>query len=48
LLKAAVADKNEGFRIMARSGSGLRPYCRQSLHELLTKVEEIAPSAAAQ
>jgi len=45
LLKAAIADKNEGFRIMARSGSGLRPYCRQSLHELLTKVEEIGPSS---
>ncbi len=49
LLKAAIADKNEGFRILARSGpSGLRPYCRQSLHELLTKVEEIGPVASGQ
>jgi len=49
LLKAAVADKNEGFRIMARSGvSGLRPYCRQSLHDLLGKAGEIDPVAEAQ
>ena len=49
LLKLAVADKNEGFRIMARSGvSGLRPYCRQSLRELLIKAKEIAPSGPAQ
>jgi hypothetical protein len=49
LLKAAIADKDEGFRILARSGpSGLRPYCRQSLHELLTKVEEIGPVASGQ
>jgi hypothetical protein len=45
LLDQAVADKNEGFRILARSGpSGLRPYCRQSLRELLGKAEEIGPS----
>jgi len=49
LLKQAVADKNEGFRIMARSGeAGLRPYCRQSLHDLLTKAEDIGPIAKAQ
>ncbi|HUU67115.1 MAG TPA: hypothetical protein VMW57_07520 [Methyloceanibacter sp.] len=49
LLKQAVADKDEGFRILARSGvSGLRPYCRQSLHELLTKAKEIGPVASGQ
>jgi hypothetical protein len=46
LLKQAVADKNEGFRIMARSGqSGLRPYCRQSLQDLLVKAGDIGPSS---
>ena len=44
LQKKAVADKNEGFRIMARSGGGLMPYCRQSLRDLLTKAEEIEPA----
>jgi hypothetical protein len=46
LLKQAVADKDEGFRIMARSGgaSGLRPYCRTSLHDLLVKAKEIDPA----
>lgn len=49
LLKQAVADKNEGFKILARSGpSGLRPYCRQSLNELLAKGDEIDPSGQAQ
>jgi len=43
LLKQAVADKNEGFRIMARGGGGLGPYCRQSLRELLSKAKEIEP-----
>jgi hypothetical protein len=41
LQKRAAADKDEGFRIMARSGGGLQPYCRQSLHELLTKAKEV-------
>jgi hypothetical protein len=41
LLDLASADKDEGFRIMARSGGGLRPYCRQSLKDLLAKAEEI-------
>lgn len=41
LQKKAAADKDEGFRIMGRSGGGLKPYCRQSLHELLTKAKEI-------
>lgn len=46
LLDQAEADRDEGFRIMARSGGGLRPYCRQSLRELLIKAEEIAPVAS--
>jgi hypothetical protein len=45
LQKKAVSDKNEGFRIMARSGGGLQPYCRQSLRELLIKAKEIEPAA---
>jgi hypothetical protein len=46
LLKAAVADKDEGFRIATRgSKSDLRPYCRVSLKELLAKAEEIEASA---
>ena len=45
LQKRAVADKDEGLRIMARSGGGLTPYCRQSLRELLTKAKEIGSAA---
>ena len=45
LMDLAAADKDEGFRIMARSGGGLRPYCRQSLRELLIKAKELEPSA---
>lgn len=41
LQKKAADDKDEGFRIMARSGGGLRPYCRQSLRDLLAKAEEV-------
>lgn len=41
LQKKALADKEEGFRIMGRSGGGIQPYCRQSLHELLTKAKEV-------
>ena len=48
LINQAAADKDEGFRIMARSGGGLRPYCRQSLRDLLTKSEEIGPVASGQ
>lgn len=49
LIKAAVKDKDEGFRITARSGkSALRPYCRMSLRELLVKAKEISPSGAEQ
>lgn len=46
LLDLAEADRDEGFRIMGRSGGGLRPYCRQSLRELLMKAEELAPVAS--
>ncbi len=42
VLKAAVADKNDGFRIATRnSNSDLKYYCRVSLKELLAKAEEI-------
>lgn len=45
VLKAAVADKDEGIRIATRSGKAdLRPYCRVSLKELLAKAAEIEPS----
>ncbi len=48
LVEQAVADKNDSFRIVARSGpSGLRPYCRMSLNELLTKAREVAPAGSA-
>jgi hypothetical protein len=44
VLKAAIADKDEGFRIATRNrNSDLRHYCRLSLKELLTKAEEIDP-----
>lgn len=47
LLKQAVADKNDSFKIVGRSGtSGLRPYCRMSLNELLTKAREVAPEGS--
>ena len=46
VLKAAVADKDEGFRIATRGNkSDLRPYCRVSLKELLAKAEEIDSNA---
>jgi hypothetical protein len=49
LLKLAIADKNEGFRIMARSGDdGLRAYCRQSLNDLLSKADDISQVATKQ
>jgi hypothetical protein len=49
LLKEAVANKDEGFRIVTRSGkSDLRPYCRMSLKELLAKAEEIDSSRMGQ
>jgi hypothetical protein len=47
--KQATADKNEGFRILARSGKGgLRPYCQVSLNDLLAKAEEVAPKSASE
>ncbi len=48
LQKRAVADKDEGFRIMARSGGGLRPFCRQSLRDLLNKAQEVETAASEQ
>jgi len=49
LLKLAIEDKNEGFRIMARSGDdGLRAYCRQSLNDLLSKADDISQVATKQ
>ena len=46
LLQQAVADKNDSIRIVERSGaSGLRPYCRMSLNELLIKAKEVADTA---
>ena len=49
LLKQAVADKNDSFKIVGRSGSsGLRPYCRMSLNELLTKAREVDSGSTAQ
>jgi hypothetical protein len=42
LLKEAVANKDEGFRIATRSlKSNLRQYCRATLNELLAKAGEI-------
>jgi hypothetical protein len=49
LLKQAVADKNDGFRIATRNGnSDLKYYCRASLKELLAKAEEVDSSAKGQ
>jgi hypothetical protein len=49
VLKEAVADKNDGFRIATRnSGSDLKYYCRVSLKELLAKAEEVDPSGKGQ
>jgi hypothetical protein len=46
LLKAAIADKDEGFRIATRGAkTDLRPYCRVSLKELLAKADEIEASS---
>jgi hypothetical protein len=49
LLKEAVANKNDGFRIATRNtNSDLKSYCRASLKELLAKAEEVAPSGEGQ
>ncbi|HXG77762.1 MAG TPA: hypothetical protein VNJ31_00295 [Methyloceanibacter sp.] len=47
VLKAAIADKDEGIRIATRGGnkSDLGTYCRVSLKELLAKAEEIEATA---
>jgi hypothetical protein len=48
LLKEAVVNKDEGFRIATRSlKSDLRQYCRVSLKELVAKAEEIDASPTA-
>ena len=45
LLKVAIANKDEGFRIATRSlKSNVRQYCRVTLNELLAKAEEIDAS----
>jgi hypothetical protein len=42
LLKEAVANKDEGFRIATRGlKTNLREYCRVSLNDLIAKAEEI-------
>lgn len=49
LQKQAADDKNDSFKILARSGAtGLRPYCQMSLNELLRKAQEVAPVDGAQ
>ena len=49
VLKAAVADKNDGFRIATRNNNNdLRYYCRVSLKELLAKAEELDSSGKRQ
>ncbi|MDJ0513521.1 MAG: hypothetical protein QNJ62_08775, partial [Methyloceanibacter sp.] len=42
LKREAVADKNDSFKILERSGeSGFRPYCQMSLNELVRKAQEV-------
>ena len=42
LKRQAIADKNDSFEILARSGeSGFRPYCQMSLNELVRKSREV-------
>ena len=42
LKKQAIADKNDSFEILERSGeSGFRPYCQMSLNELVRKAREV-------
>lgn len=49
LKKQATKDKNDSFKILARSGaSGMRPYCQMSLNELLRKAQEVAPADPAE
>lgn len=49
LVKQAIADKNDSFKILERSGdTGFRPYCQMSLNELLRKAKEVGTAKAAQ
>jgi hypothetical protein len=49
LLKQAVSDKNDGFRIATRNrNSDLRSFCQVSLKELLEKAEEVEASTKSQ
>lgn len=49
LKKQAIADKNDSFKILERSGeSGFRPYCQMSMNELLRKAKEVETPQAAQ
>ncbi|ODR98647.1 hypothetical protein AUC68_09635 [Methyloceanibacter methanicus] len=49
LKKQAIADKNDSFKILERSGeSGFRPYCQMSMNELLRKAKEVEAPAGAQ
>jgi len=42
LIRQAIADKNDSFKILERSGdTGFRPYCQMSLNELLRKANEV-------
>ncbi|WP_156137526.1 hypothetical protein [Methyloceanibacter caenitepidi] len=48
LRRQAVADKNDSFKILERSGeSGVRPYCQMSLNELVRKAKEVGEPASA-
>ena len=49
LKRQAIADKNDSFEILARSGeSGFRPYCQMSLNELVRKAKEVEEPASAE
>ena len=49
LKRQAIAEKNDSFKILERSGeSGFRPYCQMSLNELLRKAEEVGQPAKAE
>jgi len=49
LKQKAVAEKNDSFKILERSGeSGFRPYCQMSLNELVRKAKEVGKPAGGQ
>lgn len=49
LKRQAVADKNDSFKILERSGeSGVRPYCQMSLNELVRKAKEVGEPGSAE